>query len=168
MASKKKVRKNVTKGVVHVNASFNNTMVTITDVNGETISWDSAGSVGFKAVCGEPREREGRRQGASSWHEGSGSARQGPGSGSRERRHCPLRRWPEGHHHRRLHADSAQRLPSTEEAPRLKRHRLCPSAATGGRDRLRQRSRPSEQAEDSSQRVHRPASGQPEVLPDRY
>lgn len=50
MASKKKVRKSVTKGVVHVNASFNNTMVTITDVNGETISWDSAGSVGFKGA----------------------------------------------------------------------------------------------------------------------
>ena len=50
MASKKKVRKSVTKGVVHVNASFNNTMVTITDVNGETIAWDSAGSVGFKGA----------------------------------------------------------------------------------------------------------------------
>ena len=50
MASKKKVRKSVTKGVVHVNASFNNTMVTITDINGETISWDSAGSVGFKGA----------------------------------------------------------------------------------------------------------------------
>ena len=50
MASKKKVRKNVVKGVVHVNASFNNTMVTITDVNGETIAWDSAGSVGFKGA----------------------------------------------------------------------------------------------------------------------
>lgn len=50
MASKKKIRKNVTKGIVHVNASFNNTMVTITDVNGETVSWDSAGSVGFKGA----------------------------------------------------------------------------------------------------------------------
>lgn len=49
MASKK-IRKNVTKGVVHVNASFNNTIVTITDVNGETVSWDSAGSVGFKGA----------------------------------------------------------------------------------------------------------------------
>ena len=50
MASKKKIRKSVVKGIVHVNASFNNTMVTITDVNGETLAWDSAGSVGFKGA----------------------------------------------------------------------------------------------------------------------
>ncbi len=50
MASKKKVRKNVVKGIAHVNATFNNTQVTITDVNGETLCWDSAGSVGFKGA----------------------------------------------------------------------------------------------------------------------
>ncbi len=49
MAKKqKKVRKNVTRGIAHVNASFNNTYITITDVNGETLCWDSAGTVGFK------------------------------------------------------------------------------------------------------------------------
>lgn len=49
MAKKtKKVRKNVTRGVAHVKASFNNTIVTITDVNGETLCWDSAGTVNFK------------------------------------------------------------------------------------------------------------------------
>jgi len=49
MAKKqKKVRKNVSRGIAHVKASFNNTMVTITDVNGETLCWDSAGTVGFK------------------------------------------------------------------------------------------------------------------------
>ena len=41
-------RKNITSGVVHVNASFNNTMVTITDAQGNTISWQSAGGMGFK------------------------------------------------------------------------------------------------------------------------
>ncbi|MCA9285161.1 MAG: 30S ribosomal protein S11 [Phycisphaerales bacterium] len=50
MASKKKIRKNVIKGIAHVNATFNNTMITITDVNGETLCWDSAGSVGFKGA----------------------------------------------------------------------------------------------------------------------
>lgn len=50
MASKKKVRKNVVKGIVHVHATFNNTMVTITDTNGETLCWDSAGTVGFKGA----------------------------------------------------------------------------------------------------------------------
>jgi small subunit ribosomal protein S11 len=49
MAKKqKKARKNVTRGIAHVKASFNNTQVTITDVNGETLCWKSAGTVGFK------------------------------------------------------------------------------------------------------------------------
>src|SRR5271154_1667201 len=49
-AAKKKVRKGVTRGVAHIKATFNNTMVTITDTNGETISWASAGTVGFKGA----------------------------------------------------------------------------------------------------------------------
>jgi small subunit ribosomal protein S11 len=49
-APKKKIRKGVTRGVVHIQATFNNTMVTITDTNGETISWASAGTVGFKGA----------------------------------------------------------------------------------------------------------------------
>ena len=47
---KKKIRKNILKAIAHVNASFNNTMVTITDMNGETLAWDSAGTVGFKGA----------------------------------------------------------------------------------------------------------------------
>jgi small subunit ribosomal protein S11 len=49
-AQKKKIRKGVTKGIAHIKATFNNTMVTITDLNGETISWASAGTVGFKGA----------------------------------------------------------------------------------------------------------------------
>ena len=45
---KKRERKNITSGVAHVNASFNNTMVTITDAQGNTIAWSSAGMMGFK------------------------------------------------------------------------------------------------------------------------
>jgi len=45
---KKRERKNISAGVVHVNASFNNTIVTISDMQGNTISWSSAGSHGFK------------------------------------------------------------------------------------------------------------------------
>ena len=41
-------RKNIASGVAHVNASFNNTVVTITDAQGNTISWSSAGTQGFK------------------------------------------------------------------------------------------------------------------------
>jgi len=45
---RRRERKNITSGVAHVNASFNNTMITITDVQGNTISWSSAGTMGFK------------------------------------------------------------------------------------------------------------------------
>ena len=45
---KKREKKNITSGVAHVNASFNNTMITITDVQGNTISWSSSGVMGFK------------------------------------------------------------------------------------------------------------------------
>jgi small subunit ribosomal protein S11 len=45
---RRKVRKNISSGVAHVNASFNNTMITITDVQGNTIAWSSAGVMGFK------------------------------------------------------------------------------------------------------------------------
>lgn len=49
-SGKKKIRKNVVKGIAHVKASFNNTIVTITDLNGEVLAWDSAGTVGFKGA----------------------------------------------------------------------------------------------------------------------
>ncbi|HUS52912.1 MAG TPA: 30S ribosomal protein S11 [Thermohalobaculum sp.] len=47
-APKRKERKNISAGVAHVNSSFNNTMITITDAQGNTISWSSAGHMGFK------------------------------------------------------------------------------------------------------------------------
>ena len=46
--ARKKEKKNVVTGVAHVNASFNNTIVTITDGQGNAVSWSSAGSLGFK------------------------------------------------------------------------------------------------------------------------
>ncbi len=45
---KRRERKNISSGVVHVNASFNNTVVTITDEQGNAISWSTAGGMGFK------------------------------------------------------------------------------------------------------------------------
>jgi small subunit ribosomal protein S11 len=45
---KKKERKNISTGVAHVNASFNNTIVTITDTQGNTVAWSSAGHHGYK------------------------------------------------------------------------------------------------------------------------
>ncbi len=45
---RRRERKNITAAVAHVNASFNNTMITITDAQGNTIAWSTAGSQGFK------------------------------------------------------------------------------------------------------------------------
>ncbi|WP_319413757.1 30S ribosomal protein S11 [uncultured Cohaesibacter sp.] len=45
---KRRERKNITSGVAHVNSTFNNTMITISDAQGNTISWSSAGAMGFK------------------------------------------------------------------------------------------------------------------------
>ena len=45
---RRRERKNITNAVAHVSASFNNTMITITDQQGNTIAWSSAGSQGFK------------------------------------------------------------------------------------------------------------------------
>jgi small subunit ribosomal protein S11 len=45
---RRRERKNITSGVAHVNASFNNTVVTITDAQGNAIAWSSAGGMGFK------------------------------------------------------------------------------------------------------------------------
>ncbi len=46
--ARKKVRRNVTVGVAHIKATFNNTVITITDTKGETLCWASAGTCGFK------------------------------------------------------------------------------------------------------------------------
>ena len=45
---RRRERKNITSGVAHVSATFNNTMITITDAQGNAISWSSAGSQGFR------------------------------------------------------------------------------------------------------------------------
>lgn len=90
MAKKsKKVRKNVTRGVAHVKASHNNTIVTITDSNGETLCWDSAGTIGFKGArkatpfaatrAGESAGQKARKMGLSEVEvkiKGTGSGRE--------------------------------------------------------------------------------------------
>ena len=47
---KKKEKKNISNAIAHVNSSFNNTLVTITDYQGNTIAWSSSGSMGFKGL----------------------------------------------------------------------------------------------------------------------
>lgn len=47
-SKKRKVRRNVSSGIVHILSTFNNTIVTVTDKNGDVLAWTSAGTVGFK------------------------------------------------------------------------------------------------------------------------
>jgi len=47
-SKKRRVRRNVSRGLAYINASFNNTLVTITDTNGDVLCWATAGTVGFK------------------------------------------------------------------------------------------------------------------------
>ncbi len=49
-SAKRKTRRSVARGIAHIKATFNNTMVTITDLNGEVLAWASAGTVGFKGT----------------------------------------------------------------------------------------------------------------------
>jgi small subunit ribosomal protein S11 len=89
MAKVKKIRKNVVRGIAHVRATQNNTIVTITDMNGETIAWDSAGTIGFKGArkstpfaatrAGESAGQKARKLGMSEIEvriRGSGSGRE--------------------------------------------------------------------------------------------
>ena len=48
VGKRKKVKRNVPKAIAHVKASFNNTIVTITDPNGDVLTWASSGTIGFK------------------------------------------------------------------------------------------------------------------------
>jgi len=49
-SGKRRTRRHVSRGIAHIKATFNNTMITITDMNGETLCWASAGTVGFKGT----------------------------------------------------------------------------------------------------------------------
>ena len=95
MAKKiKKVRKNVVRGIAHIKATQNNTLVTITDMNGETVCWDSAGTIGFKGArkstpfaatrAGESAGQKARKLGMSEIEvriRGSGSGRESADNG---------------------------------------------------------------------------------------
>jgi small subunit ribosomal protein S11 len=50
MGKRKQIRKNVSRGIINIKSTFNNTMITVTDPNGEVLCWDSAGTCGFKGA----------------------------------------------------------------------------------------------------------------------
>lgn len=93
-SGKKKTKRHVTRGIAYVKSTFNNTMVTITDMNGETLCWSSAGAVGFKGTrkstpfaaqrAGESAAQAARRYGLSEVEvrvKGPGSGRESAVSG---------------------------------------------------------------------------------------
>ena len=80
---KRRERKNVEKGQVHIRSSFNNTMVTVTDMQGNALSWASSGGLGFRGSGSPPLRRSDRRrdgcQGRDGvWPEERGGLCQGP------------------------------------------------------------------------------------------
>jgi len=54
---RRKVRRNITTGIVHIKSSFNNTIVSVSDQEGNVIAWESAGSLGFKGAARARRTR---------------------------------------------------------------------------------------------------------------
>ena len=90
--ARKKVKKNVAEGIAHIHASFNNTIITITDRQGNALSWATSGGAGFKGsrkstpfAAQVAAERAGKRRGRMRRQEPR-SADQGPGPGPRVRR----------------------------------------------------------------------------------
>ena len=75
---RRRERKNIASGIAHVNSSFNNTTITITDAQGNTIAWSSAGTIGIQGVAQiDPLCRAGRgggrfKEGAGTWHAHAG------------------------------------------------------------------------------------------------
>ena len=123
---KKRERKNVPYGVAHIQASFNNTIVTITDQMGNTLSWKSSGSLGFRGsrkgtpFAAQQAASNAARHGARSRCARSGCARRRSGLGPRICHPCAGCRGHRSKDHPRRDAGAAQRLPSAEAASRLR------------------------------------------------
>ncbi len=104
--TKKKIKRVITDGVAHVHASFNNTIVTITDRQGNALSWATSGGAGFRG------SRKSTPFAAQVAAEKAGKAALDYGVNEQRRL--------QDHQHHRRDAYPAQRVPSAEEASRLK------------------------------------------------
>ena len=118
--ARKKVKKNVTEGIAHIHASFNNTIITITDRQGNALSWATSGGAGFKG------SRKSTPFAAQVAAEAAGRAAQecgvknlevrikGPGPGRESAVRALNALGHEDLQHHRRDAGAAQRLPSAE------------------------------------------------------
>ncbi len=124
-SKRKKVRRNVTRAIAYIKATFNNTIVTITDVNGDVLCWATAGTSGFKGSrkstpFAAQRAAETCAERASKFGVKELEVRvKGPGSGPRERDHGAAVGGHRDPGDRGHHALAAQRLPPSQAAPRL-------------------------------------------------
>ena len=123
--ARKKVKKNVAEGIAHIHASFNNTIITITDRQGNALSWATSGGAGFKGsrkstpfaaqVAAEKAgkvARRMRRQESRSADQGPGPRPRIGGARAERARHQDLE-------HLGRDAGAAQRLPPAEAPPHL-------------------------------------------------
>ena len=123
--SRRRVKKNIAYGVAHIKTSFNNTIVTITDTDGNVVCWESAGSAGFKGsrkstpfaaqVTADSAARKGMEHGLERVEVHA------KGAGLRPRHRDPLAagRRPPGHDREGRHPAGPQRLPAAEAAEGL-------------------------------------------------
>ena len=130
-AKKRKTRRNVSRAVVHIKATFNNTTVTITDPNGDALCWASSGTVGFKGSRKSTpfaAQRAAETAAATATKYGVKEVEvkvKGPGSGRESRHHRLAGLGPVDQGHRGCHPAAPQRLPPAQEAAGL--NRLCAS-----------------------------------------
>ena len=132
---RRRERKNITSGVAHVNASFNNTMITITDAQGNAIAWSSAGMMGFKGsrkstpyaaqVAAEDAGKKAAEHGVRTLE----VEVKGPGSGRESALRALQAVGFTDHQHPRRHPDPAQRGAAVEAAARLSDFARVPASA---------------------------------------
>ena len=120
---RKRERKNVTYGVAHIKSSFNNTIVSITDQDGNVLAWASAGNVGFKGsrkstpFAAQMAAEQCRPRGHGARRAQGRRRRQGSRLRPRDRDPLAAERRHRGHRHQGRHPCAAQRLPPAEAAP---------------------------------------------------
>ena len=134
---RRRERKNVTYGVAHIKSSFNNTIVSISDPEGNVLAWASAGNVGFKGsrkstpfaaqLAAEACARRAMEHGVRKVE----VLVKGPGLGPRDRHPFPDEHRNRGGRHQGRHAHPPQRLPPQEAAEGLDRWRDTPARSAG-------------------------------------
>ena len=123
--TRRRERKNISSGIAHVSATFNSTMITITDVQGNAIAWSSAGSMGFRGsrkstpYAAQMAAEEAGRKAAEHGVKSLEVEIKGPGSGRESALRATAERGLRDHGDPRRYTDPAQRVPAAETPARL-------------------------------------------------